>query len=316
MKLKNVLFFSLAPLAFCSCNAIYDDLDACPHGADVSLTYTRNMQAIDKYDTDVDCAKLLLFDGSDDFVGEYEYEGARIVNLELPVGDYKAIVYGGMSCDDTDFLFTTTPGSGLKYDQVETYLSGTRTPESSRKLHEHFHGLGSFTVEEEDMHHRPVTIDLTKNTNSFNVSLSYSDKSPINASEYKFELIADNHVSNHENQVQKQGTPVTYRPHDITTEGNGEEITAHLSTPRLTLDRESKLRITKSGETNPVIDISILQYIEQMHHKAMPGSSLQEYLDCEDIWNFEFVLQPEDEKIVGLSFKINNWIVIINNWDL
>ncbi len=316
MKLKGTFILPVTLLALASCSGFYEDLDPCPQGADVSLTFTRNMLQEDLYDTHVDCAKLLLFDGNDDFFGEYDYVEGRTVNLELPVGDYKAIVYGGMSCENTDFLFTTAPGPGLKYSQVETYLKGTRGSESNRKLHDHFHGLGEFSVEENDMSHRPVTIDLTKNTNNFNVTLSYSDGSAISESNFRFELLADNHVSNHENTVQKQGTQVTYAPHDLTSTSSGKEITAHISTPRITLDPSSVLNVYKTGSATPILSIPLIQNIEKIHQDALPGSSLQEYLDREDTWNFEFTLDPESDKFTGISFKINDWVVIISEWDL
>lgn len=316
MKLKKLIFYLFPAVAFASCSAVYEDLDPCPQGADVSLTFTRNMENKDLYDSQVDCAKLLLFDKNDDFYGEYEYTEGRTLRLDLPVGDYKAIVYGGMSCDNTSFLFTTTPGPGLKYHEVETYLRGTRAAESAADLHDHFHGLGAFSVEEDDMTHRPVTVDLTRNTNRFNISLSYSDNSAISASEYSFELTADNSVSNHENSVKPQGAHVTYRPHGVDTDG--KTLTAHLSTPRLTDDLASRLIVRRAGQTDPVVNISLIQYIEKMFKDALPGASLQEYLDREDTWNFEFKLEPdaEDEMHISLTFKINDWTVIINSFDL
>ncbi|MDE5552392.1 MAG: FimB/Mfa2 family fimbrial subunit, partial [Muribaculaceae bacterium] len=160
MKLNSYILTLLGAAALTSCSAVYEDLEPCPTGADVRLTYCNNMQATDLYDTHVHCAKLLLYNAEGKFVSEYDYTAAPTLSLDLPVGHYYAIAYGGMTCEDASYQFGSNLEQNHHYTTLETYLKGSRAVIAD-KLHTHFHGFGEFTISDTDLAHISTTIDLT-----------------------------------------------------------------------------------------------------------------------------------------------------------
>lgn len=302
-----------------SCSAVYEDLEPCPQGADIRLTFTRNMQGEDLFDAEVHCATLLLYDAEGHFLGQYPYTEGHTLKLDLPTGEYHAIAYGGMLCEDADFDFAEALADGHHYSDVQTYIKGTRDVTLSKDLHQHFHGMSDFTITDDDMTHISHVIDLTRNVNNFHVVLSYSDGSTIAADDYHFTITADNAVTDHANNIVKQGESVVYYPHSFDTIRAGEEgasVKANITIGRLEADTEATLKVTtKDGQTVPVY-IDLMEYLAKISKDDMPGGSLQDYLDCQNDWTLEFTLEPESDKIAGLKFKINDWIVVINNFKL
>ena len=71
MKLNSYIL-TLLSAALTSCSAVYEDLEPCPTGADVTLTYCKNMQGSDLFDAQVHCAKLLLYNAEGKIIGEYD----------------------------------------------------------------------------------------------------------------------------------------------------------------------------------------------------------------------------------------------------
>lgn len=320
MKLKNAIFSVFSVAALCSCSAVYEDLDPCPQGAAVNLTFTKNMQYLDRYGEEVHCATVLIYDSQSRFVGEFPVaDGSNNVKIDLPKGDYHAIAYGGMSCVDSNHEFNFDINDPHSYNDLLVYLQGTRAAESSTKLHGHFHGVGNFTVTDDDLTHVPVVIDLVKNTNLISLDLAYSDASPVQKSDFTVTLTADNAVMNHDNSVAKQNQDIIYRPFaetvgTSTTIINGltaPVLSSEISTCRLTPDSNATLHIADAAGQE-VLTIPLISYIRKMNFDG----SLEDYLDRQDSWHFEFVLDPATDKMAGLSFTINGWTVIINEFDI
>lgn len=315
MKLKQNILTLLCVGLLTSCSAVYEDLDPCPTGADVRLTYNNNMQGDDLFNQAVHCAKLLVYDANGIFIGEYDYNGGNTMGVDLPVGSYHAIAYGGMSCEDATYAFSNPLEAGHHYSTIETYLKGTRA-EVSDGLHHHFHGMGDFTITEEDLTHIAATIDLTKNTNAFHVVLKYADNSSIRSDYFTYSITADNALLDHANNIVKQNDVVIYHPYGFdTTRAQENIVKANFAVGRLQSDTETHLTVkTKYGNT--VVDIDLMQYLAKVKEYELKDASLNEYLDRQDEWTLEFTLEPEGDKIAGLTFKINDWEIIINNFNL
>ncbi|MDE5773519.1 MAG: FimB/Mfa2 family fimbrial subunit [Muribaculaceae bacterium] len=315
MKLKQNILTLLCVGVLTSCSAVYEDLDPCPTGADVRLTYNNNMQGSDLFDQAVHCAKLLLYDQDGNFIGEYDYNGGNTMGLDLPVGSYHAIAYGGMTCEDAAYSFTNALETGHHYSTIATYLNGTRA-EVSDQLHHHFHGMADFTITEEDLTHIATSIDLTKNTNAIHLVLKYADNSPIRANYFTYTITADNALLDHANNIVKQNDAVVYHPYGFdTTRAEENIVKANFAVGRLQSDIDTHLTVkTRYGDT--VLDLDLMKYLAQVKELELKDASLDEYLDRQDEWTLEFTLQPEDDKIAGLTFKINDWEIIINNFNL
>lgn len=318
MKLNFIALSSFFFAALCSsCSAVYEDLDPCPQGANVRLTFCNNLSGDDKYDEQVHCAKVLLYDEAGEFVSAHEFTGPTL-SLALEPGKYHAVAYGGMSCEESDFEFSHDLNVPHNYNDLQSWLKGTRAPESTKKLHDHFHGMGDFTISDDDKEFISTSIDLTKNTNSFRIELVYSDGSPIKASDFNYTITADNSVADHKNSVVEQGTEVTYRPHaeGETTDASGVNVAwADLSVAHLMGDSKARLSVTNSMKET-VVNLPLIEYLDKIRQHDAGNLGLQSYLDKQDSWTLRFTLDRESDLLISLTVKINDWNVIINSWDL
>lgn len=318
MKLNFIALSSIFFAAMCaSCSAVYEALDPCPQGANVRLTFCNNLSGDDKFDEQVHCAKVLLYDEAGEFVSAHDLNGST-TSVALEPGKYHAIAYGGMSCEESDFEFSHDLNAPHNYNDLQSWLKGTRAPESTKKLHDHFHGMGDFTISEDDMDFISTSIDLTKNTNSFRIELVYSDGSPIKASAFDYTITADNAVADHKNSVVEQGEEVTYRPHaeGETEEANGINVAwADLSVAHLMGNSKARLSVTNSAKES-VVNLKLIEYLDKIRQLDAGNIGLQSYLDRQDSWTLRFTLDPEKDLLISLTIKINNWSVIINDFDL
>ncbi|MDE5551664.1 MAG: FimB/Mfa2 family fimbrial subunit, partial [Muribaculaceae bacterium] len=156
----------------------------------------------------------------------------------------------------------------------------------------------------------------TKNTNDFHIVLKYSDGTPINPSDFDFTITADNAVLDHSNKIVAQGAPLTYQPHSFDTTRADNLIKANFTVGRLQSDCDATLKVASKATGDKAITLDLLRYIDQIKDDDLPGASLNEYLDRQDDWTIEFTLDRESDKLFGMTFTINDWTIVINNYDL
>lgn len=328
MKLKTIILPLITGACLASCSAVYEDLDPCPQGANVTLTFYNNVSNTDRFASDVHCAKLLVYNDKGNFVGEYEYNSTNTISVELRAGNYHAIAYGGMSCDLADFDFANSLNDPHHYTDVVTYLLGTRS-ESAKNLHPHFHGSGDFTITDDALSFVNTTIDLTKNTNDIHVVLKYSDGSPIDARDFDISISADNAATDHANAILPSGAPVTYRPHTydatraVSLSGNSDATradantsSASLSLAKLEPSLAARLTVVSNATGEKPVDIDLIDHLDKIRELDMPGASLRDYLERQDSWTLEFTLDPATDLIFGLTIKINSWTIVLNRFEL
>ena len=81
----------LMSVSLSSCEKIYDDLEACPHGVSLRFVYDYNMAYANAFSRKVDCLTLYVYDNEDNYVATHvvtadsllQDEGWRM-QLELP----------------------------------------------------------------------------------------------------------------------------------------------------------------------------------------------------------------------------------------
>ncbi|MDE5888337.1 MAG: FimB/Mfa2 family fimbrial subunit [Muribaculaceae bacterium] len=323
MKLHKIIIPAIALVMLSSCSMLHDDLEPCRQKVNINLCYTKNMQSIDQFNDKVHCAKVLLYDSDGNFYGQYDYDNVGKLSVVLPPGNYHTIAYGGMACDESDFDFNISLNDAHHYSSLETYIKGTRATESSKDLHDHFHAVGDFTVRAVDTGEVNTTLDLTKNTNRFRVELMYEDGSKISASNFNCYITADNAVTDHSNAVVAQGEDITYRPYQTGAGQTDEDADGHkawmawadITTGRLTEDSAIGLHVDRAAYPDVFIDIPLIEYLEHVRQKELGNMSLQEYLDRQDHWTLTFTIQPDIDQFTIVSLKINNWNMVLNDYD-
>ena len=322
MKLKSIILPSLAlAAAMTSCDAVYEDLNPCPQGADFVLQFTHNMTGEDRFSADVHCPVLFLYDSEGNFVDRYNFDDDGKLSLELEEGDYHAISFGGMDCPEADFVFNQDFLTSHHYTELETYIRGTRGGESSKRLHAQHHAMEDFTVIATPEGHTKVTLDFIRNTNLIKAELAYSDGSAISPSTFNYTITADNAATDHANKVVASGEHTVYRPHDTGTDPQGMTIDvaniptawAEMTIGRLEEDMTATLLVTRAATGEQVAKIDLVKYFEKIMGNELSGVTLQEYLDRQSEWTISFTLDPETEKLAGLQFKINGWILNLAN---
>ncbi|MDE7181359.1 MAG: FimB/Mfa2 family fimbrial subunit [Muribaculaceae bacterium] len=321
MKLKSIILPSIAlSLGLASCSAIYDDLDPCPQGIDISLAFTNNMEGVDRLSSDVHCSNIFIYDGDGNLYGHYDIDDSNHIDLELPAGNYRAVAFGGMRCDEASYDFNTTPGDFHHYSDLLAFLKGTRASEVSARLHDQFHVAGDFTVDADDLNHRSMTLDYIRNTNTVRTILDYSDKSAIRPSDFIVTLTADNYVTDHKNDVVPQGEALTYRPcADGTTAATADspaQAWMEISTGRLTPSTDARLTISSVSSGKQLFKINLVEYIAKIQEKEMPGVSLAEYLNRQNNWEVKLTVDRDADGIFGLVFYINGWIINLSNTNI
>lgn len=321
MKLKNLILPAISMALLGSCSMFHDDLPQCRQKVTVRLNYTRNVDGTDKFDEQVHCAKVLLYDGDGVFIDQYDYDSTEGLSVTLPAGNYHAVAYGGMGCDRADFLFSNPLEEGHNYTSLETYLSGTRAAESAKDLHDHFHAMGDFMVKNTDVGEVSATFDMTKNTNRFRVEISYNDGMPVGTGDFSCVMTADNGVTDHKNDIVAQGEAITYRAHSegtgTTENASGDMVPGiweEFTTGRLTNDMDVHLRIVPSWGSN-TIDLPLIDYLDEIRRKDLGDMSLQDYLDRQDRWTIKITVEPNNHLAVVVSVKINDWKVVVNGYD-
>lgn len=317
----------VAGLALTSCDAIYEDLDPCPRGADLKLTYTRNVVGADAFDQSVHCANVHIYDGEGHLVSSHSMNGAT-ASLPLPPGRYHAVAYGGMDCEEASFAFNDlfSDPAHLYTGLTTSLLPATRDGEalvSSAQLHPHFHAAADFEISAEDMSYRPVVMDLTKNTNNVRVVLQHSDGSSVDPEKFSFAITADNSTMAHDNSLVAQGSDVTYRPWiqssmvaGLMTDGTPVTCAfAEMATARFTPDLKAVLTVTRKSDNTAIIRLPLVNYFDMIKSYEMKDVSLADYLDCQDMWSLVFILDPKTESWAQLGFIINDWSVEYNDFD-
>ncbi len=323
MKLNSIILPSIAVLALTSCNAVYEDLDPCPKGAEITAVFSKNMSGVDAFAADVHCPKLYLYNTEGNYVGTYEFDENGHLDMELPAGQYHALAFGGMHCEEADYDFNTDFSEVHHYSTIEAYIRGTRAgAEISRRLHPHFHAVTDFTVNDDDNGHQQITMEFTKNTNKIRTVLAYEDGSAISASYFDFSITADNVATDHANNIIPQGQDATYSPHDFggdVAEVDGKpsnEAWAEMTIGRLEPTTNAVLHVTRKSDGKSVVDLDLVKYFEKIKGSDLGNVSLQDYLDRQDEWVISFTLDQDTEKLAGLTFKINGWILNLSNTNL
>lgn len=319
MKHKSLILSSILAAGLCSCSMIHDDnLEPCRQQAVIQLAFTRNLQGTDAYDEQVHCATVLVYDENGNFVEKFDATGRPVITTGLLPGNYHAVAYGGMNCDEADFLFNIPTGEAHSYTSLETFINGTRAGESSKNLHAHFHGTADFTVRALDYGNADASIDFTKNTNNIRVELKYADNMPVAEQDFDVYITADNVVTDHQNALVPQGQDVTYRPFDngTGTDDNGVPTAwTEFSTGRLTGDCNATLHVVRRYDGQEVVTLPLPAKLNTIRDKELPGATLQEYLDRQDRWTIDFTLDHIVDQYMVIDLKINNWTVVINDYD-
>ena len=171
VKAIGLLLLFIVPLQGC----LEDDLSVC--GVSVDFIFTKNVEGVDKFPTNVNKINLYIYDSQGNFVGEYSEEGRRLhsgpMKLNLMEGRYSLVAWGNL-CDDYQLADME------KLNNANLSLIRANDTIKNRPV-DLYHGmLYQIEVKPEIQNNQLFTIELTKNTNKVVVTttgMPYSEHS-------------------------------------------------------------------------------------------------------------------------------------------
>ncbi len=320
--LRGIL--ALAPImALASCGSVFDDLPPCPEGVRLRFVYDYNLEAANAFPSQVDCLTLHLYsDDGGDFIATYTVTDPALLSdenwrmeLDIPSGSYRAVVYGGIACADASFAHSEEPRGGSAPEDIRMSLLPSHI---GKRLHDHFHGTAEFEVtagpEAAD-----VTVHLSKTTNHFRILLLNVDGRSTDGADFDFSITDDNALLDWKNRP-VPGNDVRYTAwaqgaEDVTTRaGEGSTVAfAELSTSRLHYSTDPVLLISNHHTGKEIIRLPLKKYLLLSKNAADPWGD-QEYLDRCSRWNLTFFLDS-DNQWAQTRIIVNGWTVRLNPSD-
>lgn len=330
LRLAGTAWAVLMLVSLSSCEKIYDDLEACPHGVALRFVYDYNMEYANAFPKQVDCLTLCVYDDENRHVVTHVVTADSLLSdenwrmrLELPEGRYRFVAYGGLACAKSSFSLVGEPADTSRWESLRVLMDAYRRSDTVR---ENLHGLywGEAEVETADLYGEG-TVKMMKNTNNIRVVLQdVNTQQPVYGKDFTFSITDDNTLFGADNELLENGE-VTYMPWAqgdaiVGLNTAGTEVIgayAELSVSRLMAKRSPVLRVKSTDTGEDVIDIPLLNYLRL--YKSMlyetAGMGEQEFLDRQSRWTLLFLLDSQ-KRWVKTYIKINDWKVVINETSL
>lgn len=321
MKTRNIPLWALVSLmmsALSSCGVVFDDLPPCPTGVSLRFVYDYNVESADAFASQVDCLTVHVYDSEGRHVADITPPPQDLadknmrVRVDLPAGSYHVVAYGGISCGKASFAHTSAPVAGSHYTDISMHVKETHI---GTLLHDHFHGILDFTVEDTGPEYKEETVEMTKTTNNFRILLKQLNDEQLRGEDFEFHITDDNRELDHTNTPVPSGHDITY-PAWTRGENSGVaygEISTsrlHLSTtPHLIIKSKNDTRVSDSD--NVIVDLPLNKYLLMTKSDAS-GWGDQEYLDRCSTWNMTFFLDS-DLRWSQTRIIINDWVIRIND---
>lgn len=324
-RLISTVFAVLMTASFSSCESIFEDLDACPHGVSLRFVYDYNMEFANAFPSKVDCLTLLVYDGQGNYVTTVTEKGAALADesyrmrLDLDKGEYRFVAYGGIACDRSSFVLHPASLSGTCHGDLRVSLDGScLTDPARRNLHPLY--WGELTLATADSYSEG-TVRMMKNTNNIRIMLQQVDGLTVDNRDYDFFIEDDNTLFGCDNDLIPAGT-VTYKPWScgqtsvgIAADGSEASVAyAELSVSRLMVKNSPRLIVRRRSDGAAVIDIPLNNYLLAFKSDLYPRMDKQEFLDRKSEWPMIFFL-GHDMEWLSTHIQIDDWIVRINDYE-
>ncbi len=321
----------LCVVAFVSCEWVNDDYSDCPIGTWLHFSYTYNILDVDAAYNQVDDLCILIFDNDGKYLGAQKFDyvqfqqNGAMVELELPQGEYKVLVWGGLS--DSNYEISELKIGETLCDDVMLALSkNDAAAENSNMLNSLFHTyLDSVTVAD---YYNVIEAPLVKNTNHFSILIQCDSYDDSLGDEFGVVIRSDNAVMDYLNNIVKDNY-VNYTPYkQFTTDVTNTSIdgatevssmlVSYLNTLRLMVGDDLSLTIIHKATDDRLLDISLIQYLLLTRGYYDPMES-QEYLDRQDSYSLIFYLEKCDDSLSGYmctKVSVNGWIIRFSEAEL
>lgn len=323
-----VICTALTIFTVTSCGNIYEELPPCPRGVNLRFVYDYNMEYANSFHKKVDCVTLFIYDEQGKLVTTRVEKSDVLQNedyrmlIDLNLGKYQFVAYGGLACDEATFSFQNNIGEGslLSENCLEMQHSGFT---SNQKLHDLYYGKLDVTIDG-DMY-RDVALHMMKNTNNVRIVLQQLNGEPVYGEDFTISITDDNTLFAHDNSLLSNGD-VVYSPWAQGTVSagfmdEGESVKevlvgyAEFSMSRLMSTNEPRLVIVRNDRGMEIVNISLNNYLLLLKSDLYTEMPKQEFLDRESEWSLVFFLDSKYEWS-RTQIKINGWTVRLNSMEM
>jgi len=295
MKKLEILICSFLFL-FAATSCLHDDLSDCHEQVYLKMTYTLNADYIDKFSRSVEEVAVFIYDADEVFVKKEEARVSELIHsntlpLNLPAGEYTAIVWGNALTDDYEISGTES----LSILRLKLLTQGNQPLHTD--LPHLFHGIIDFEVTREK--EQEVTVDLIKNTNSIRIVLQgiYETRSAPN-SDYAVRITGSNGIYRYDNTKEEAQSSLQYIPTYTTSEG--VSVWADFTVLRLVRDDDLRVQVTEKG------DSKIYELLtERLFRSAYVTTD--EDLDRYDNFTLTYTFYEELDEFFLTAIKVEDW---------
>ncbi len=332
---RAVAFLMLVALS--SCEKIFDDLEACPHGVSLRFVYDYNLEFANAFPKKVDCLTLYVYDAEDNYVATHVVTADSLLSdedwrmqLELPQGNYHFVAYGGLACEKSSFSLEEEPAQGTRREDLRALLDADcLTSEDSTRRNLHGFYWGELKLETADLF-REGKVEMMKNTNNVRIVMRDLAGGSLNPEDYSFEVTDDNTYFGADNYLLPSAYgEVTYIPWakgdihygisgGVSVSGAYAEFSvSRLMKPDAEAGRkstEARLRVVDKEDDRAIIDVPLVDMLMLSRSDYYADMDEQEFLDRQSEWELLFFI--DNGRWVQVWIKVQDWIVKYNRADL
>lgn len=300
-----------------SCIKDGEDLDDCAQY--IQFVYDYNMDFVDLFYKQASKINVFVYDSEGNYVTtlqDQQNEFPESYRMQIPKsltdGEYQFVVWSGLYEDSYNASATEAKRSNINslHVEVKNYADGTINFEMKPL----FYGSQNITVNHRLKGNYPIY--LKKDTKKFRIVMQdLSDSSKIDVNDYTFEIKSANGLYDHLNNP--SGNTLTYTPYYTYNDANAGAV-AELNTLRLISKANNRFKITNKKTGATIVDFDLDKYLAALKLQAYNKMSYQEYLDREDSFSFILLFNNinQEGNNIGLSIKINGWLIREQNGDL
>lgn len=315
--MKRIILYSLLISLCLMQSCIKEDTSDCNFGVNITYAYTKNPSGTNKFGSEVNKMVLYIFDKDNLYVGNVIEQGSQLTNdyiqsVPLPKeGVYSFVAWGaGSGNGDYEIVQKTANGFDKNFIAGTTKLSDMRmrvVEDKKGVIDSEINSLFFGSLHKVDVKmgstYIPIKIDLMKNTNTINLSMTGftppAQTALTTSTNYDVTIGTMGGVYNFDNTVDKSSSsPYTYRYYKFQVDG--KTLTHTLKTLQLLTWREMTLSITEV-ETGSVV-LSPTNAVAMIMKN--PAYGTQDDLDREDTYNITFT------KDVEVTIDVNGWKII------
>lgn len=294
-RLRRIALIAMTTFIAGSC--IKEDLSDC--GLVLRFRYDYNMDATDKFPTDISKLNVYVFDENGTFVGEFQDEGDHLdqnycMKLNFKPGKYDIYTWAEL-CDD--YRIASLAVNSSTFDQARLDLVCDADNSVSKVIKPLYHGqVTALEVVASD--NEEVLVSLIKNTNLIRVTakgLPLGTGSPA----FTCRIEGDNAVYKFDNSPTADGQ-VTYKTQSRV---EAQELKSDFTVMRLVPSGQSRLIV----EYNPVVRSGATELFNENLIGLIcntPGIDL----DRQDIYD---IVIEFDYTMTAVTITVNGWTTVL-----